>query len=362
MAPPRPLSAPAGIGGGGGANAGTNAVAERWRPEVIIDGALLPVWREAETGLARLDQALLGSDSALRAAWLEATRLDEVVRSSRCDGRATTLERVAVLEADSALGLIEADDRFALSLLTAHRSLDRADSAELVTPLGLATLYARGFHDPGERPEPYVAPAAAALDVWLSSVAPLVAAAGTRALSGLLGPVALLGEWLRAAPFETDSAGFARLLVPVLAWRFGLTTGAVLTLGDRLDTGDSGGGVGPPVCGAALRGPAARPRRWLGSVLSAVAVAAGDGQRRLATLSLRRQRWLGRLGRRRRHSRMAAAAGLALATPLLSGRLLIERLGLSPRGATLIIAELVALGILREVSGRSRFRLYTAIG
>ncbi len=309
-----------------------------------------------------MDQALLDAAPAERAAWIEATRLAEAARSAHLEGAGTTETRIAALEADSALGLVEPEDRLGLAILTALRSCDRLASEAVLTPAGLSGLLGRARRrapdgaigaalSGGEEalaeghaetvPDPAAEPAIAA---WLATLPGRAAASALPALAA----VALAWrDWGGQAPFGPDSGLVGRLLVPVLVRRVGATAAPVLCVSERL---------------AARPWRAGDPGRaledWLVLMLTVFAESAEAGRARLATLRLRRARWQRRLGGRRGHSRLAAAADVALGAPLISGRLLVERLGVSPRGATLLINQLAAAGVVEEVSGRSRFRLY----
>ncbi len=321
------------------------------RPEDIPWGQVIGVWEPAESGLARLDQALLEADDAVTAGWLEATRLTEAVRSAHLEGSGTTEERVALLEADSALGLVEPEDRHAMDILVALRSCDRLPPEDLLSLDGLTALFGRArrtavadrqLRDPLVTRESWLFDSEARLADWLERL-PMPGA-----LPGLVTVGLALRDWHALRPLGEDTAELGRMLIGVLAWVRGRSHAPILHVSDRL----------------ARQEPRADPQGpltdWLIGFLQAVAGAVDDGRQRLALLKLRRQRWRHSVGPRRGHSRLGAAADLALGMPLISGRVLVERLGVSPRGATMLINDLVAAGVICEVSGRSRFRVYAA--
>ena len=85
------------------------------------------------------------------------------------------------------------------------------------------------------------------------------------------------------------------------------------------------------------------------------------GRRELDGLTLNWNRWTRLLGRRRSTSRhlqvLAAVVGMTATTPASVARLF----GMTYRGAAFILEELAALGILREVSGRETWQVYTCV-
>ena len=82
------------------------------------------------------------------------------------------------------------------------------------------------------------------------------------------------------------------------------------------------------------------------------------GRRELETLSLSWSRWTRALGRRNSNSRhllvLAAAASMTAVAPAQIARML----GMTVRGAALLLAEMVELGIMREVSGRETWQVF----
>ncbi len=90
----------------------------------------------------------------------------------------------------------------------------------------------------------------------------------------------------------------------------------------------------------------------------ALLASAESGRRELDTLTFSWSRWTRALGRRRSTSRhlevLAAAAATTVAAPAQVARLL----GMTSRGAAMLLSELSELGILREVSGRETWQVY----
>lgn len=106
-------------------------------------------------------------------------------------------------------------------------------------------------------------------------------------------------------------------------------------------------------------GPARQTERaWVDGSLARLVDAADGARRELAALALAVADWRHRLGRRRRHSRMDvlidAIAAMLVATPVSIAR----RLGLSLRGASVMLEELAELGVLVEVTGRKSWKAF----
>lgn len=82
----------------------------------------------------------------------------------------------------------------------------------------------------------------------------------------------------------------------------------------------------------------------------------------LADFALQRDRGLQALRdsgiRRRSSSRLPALLDLALAEPMLTADRVASRLRVSPGGAAMLLQQAVAAGLLRETTGRRRYRLY----
>ncbi|HWL84022.1 MAG TPA: helix-turn-helix domain-containing protein [Roseomonas sp.] len=63
---------------------------------------------------------------------------------------------------------------------------------------------------------------------------------------------------------------------------------------------------------------------------------------------------------RRTSSSLAAAHDLALRLPVLTAGVLADKLDLTPQGALLVLNQLAKEGLVREATGRARFRAYVA--
>ena len=90
--------------------------------------------------------------------------------------------------------------------------------------------------------------------------------------------------------------------------------------------------------------------------LDCLAEAARRGARELARLQ-EAARQIAALPARAR-SRLHAAGAVALREPLVTGRLLAQRLDVSPRAGLDLATGLVAAGVLREMTGRAAWRAF----
>jgi hypothetical protein len=116
----------------------------------------------------------------------------------------------------------------------------------------------------------------------------------------------------------------------------------------------------PLLTGAAALGGEIPWRRddWIGHFLGALADEAADG---LALLALLERHWFAArraVAGRRRDSRAAAAIDILAAAPLVSATTLGQVLGMATNNATRLLDGFVRLGIARELTHRSRRRLY----
>jgi hypothetical protein len=100
------------------------------------------------------------------------------------------------------------------------------------------------------------------------------------------------------------------------------------------------------------------PTTWTEKALVILADAADQGRRDLATLERIVAEWRRRLGKRRRHSRMEALVLNLAAAPVATPTAVARRLGVSLRGAAVMLDELADLGIVVEITGRRSWKTY----
>ena len=97
---------------------------------------------------------------------------------------------------------------------------------------------------------------------------------------------------------------------------------------------------------------------WLGSGLIHLAEAADGARRELGALALAVAEWRQRLGPRRRNSRMEVLIQEVASTLVSTPASISRRLGLSLRGASVMLEELAELGIVVEITGRKSWKTF----
>jgi hypothetical protein len=265
----------------------------------------------AAAAVARLDSALTSHPLAL--AWAYRARLEAVRRQAAVDGRMIDpWDLAAVIEG-------------------VRLHLDRA--AELIDRGAIfdAARYAfelyRWFSAPDERQRAAIGDATAYLALAADGYSPL------------LGAAFAVHAWLdRGGERPPLRAALARYWVDreVTPLPCPLLTGA--------------GALAAEI-------PWARAA-WVGHFLEAVADEAGDG---LALLRHIERQWFAArhmVAGRRRDSHAAAAIDMLAAAPLLSATSLAQVLGIAINNATRLLDGFVRLGIVSEVTRRSKRRLY----
>jgi hypothetical protein len=274
--------------------------------------ALAAALEHAARAVARLGSALAGHP--LAPAWAWRARLDAVRRQALVDGRAVDPWHLAALiegvrfRLGGSPALIDRGTVFA----AAHHAF---------------ALY-RWFSGPDETQQAKIADAAACLDaVACKDHAPVFGAA--------FGVHAWLDQGGERPPLRAALAGYwARRGVTPLPCP--LLTGARALHADI---------------------PWAR-EAWLGHFLGALAEEAEDG---LALLSELERHWFAArraVAGRRRDSRAAQAVDILAAAPLVSATSLGQALGMATKNTTRLLEGFVVLGIAREVTHRSKRRLY----
>ena len=101
------------------------------------------------------------------------------------------------------------------------------------------------------------------------------------------------------------------------------------------------------------------PERGIADILDAIGNAAVHGLETHRRLMLARTALARPLAGRRRSSHLAALAALLLRHPVVSAPMAARHLGLSQRGATLLIDALLHAGCVRERTGRTRYRAFS---
>lgn len=109
----------------------------------------------------------------------------------------------------------------------------------------------------------------------------------------------------------------------------------------------------------ALLHRAAMAAEALPVVVEAIAEAAGRARRELVRLQAAEGRLRGMAATRRSH--LPAAAALVLRRPVVTAGQMAAALGITSRGAALLLDRMVAAGVLREATGRRSWRGFVVI-
>jgi hypothetical protein len=330
--------------------------------------AIAAPWERAENSLARLDQTL--GISALAPAWTARAHLAEAAASAWLDGAAVPLEDLVLHDADTCPRLPTPALFKARSILFARRALDRRAPADVLSRAGILELHGRRQgHEGGERLSREDGRAGEdgwageedgredRIAAWLRLVADL------GALPALPAAALAFHAWTVAPPVRRGGGVLGRLLIPVmlrargttrhhaLAFATGLQQARPRSLSGSRHQSRPGSPVADrrdaPFAGA------------LAEILEAIALAAAHGLERHRRLVLAKAALARPLAGRRSSSRLAALAELLLGHPLVSAPMAARHLGLSLRGATLLIEELVRAGCVRERTGRARYRAFS---
>ncbi|MFZ4538481.1 hypothetical protein [Propionivibrio sp.] len=96
-----------------------------------------------------------------------------------------------------------------------------------------------------------------------------------------------------------------------------------------------------------------------GSAWANIGATAGRGRGELQKLSANWRIWVAKLGKRRSTSRHRAVLGIVSGTLAVSAAYVARVLGgITPRGAAMLLDDLVEVGICRELTGRGSWRGY----
>lgn len=302
-----------------GKTAESRAALERRRAFAVAEQALISI--------GRLEHAL--DSSPLEDVWHLRMQLDAASQLMECDGLKVDRDRLHVLMCGLPIERHRDNgvEARALRMVASLRRLARRTAARRLGTAPVAT--ADDEIEPG-------------IGAWDDSVdLCLVTMAEERATEGALIATALaLRGWIMkggaasagmaALPAQLVLGGLAKRYLPcfVAAWRK-----AALVEGERED-------------------------EWLRRFLDGFAHAAEKGERTLGALQLARREWHRRLGSRRSTSRLPRLVDAMLALPVVAPAQAARVMGLTVGGATKLITELVALGILIETTRRKSWRRF----
>ncbi|WP_063928369.1 RHE_PE00001 family protein [Methylobacterium aquaticum] len=343
----------------------------------------------AEDALARLDQ--LVAASPIRQGWGARTAFADACASLALQGDLVLLEDLVLHDAGRDRHAPTQELTRAHAVLRTRRRIAAADPGWATSPAGLAALSEDldGAKDQGEVPAPAVLPVDGAdgegdladvddafsaeladIDALIARSSRLLADTGAvREKSPLVYDPAW-GETDRLAAWRQVIAD-TRILPPVLAATIAVDAWVALEplqhrawLGpllaaDLLRARNKARHHLPALASALRRVPRDRwlvrdpLTRWL-AVLGAVAMGAEQGMRDHDRWMLAREGLLLKVRGRRGNSSLPRLIDLVLARPLVSTTTIADELGVTPRAAQTLVAELG----LRELTGRERYRAW----
>lgn len=301
----------------------------------------------AERAIAKLDATLALTGNM--APYLAISRLHEAVRSAHLDGLADVdVEKLLTVLHDPFETYQPADVRASFAIHQALAKLHRIEhdglafpDADLTAVLRYATQDEMASDAP---PLDLRADPLPAITLWIEGCRdlwpypPLVQAAFAFA------------RFYAVKPFGDLSGRAARIAAPLLFEAVGLTSYPCLFLSAGLRRRSL----------APLTAPLRDEAEWAATFCTAAAAAADLARKRALHLQGLQKRYMERFAGRRSSSRLPEVLALLFEMPLQDLRSLKDHLGLSPRGASLLAAQLVEAGVLHELTNRERFRLYLA--
>jgi Protein of unknown function (DUF1612)/HTH DNA binding domain len=276
-------------------------------------------------------------------AWTARADLAEAAAAAWLDGAAVALEDLVLHDADTAPSLPTPALFKARSVLLARRTLARRAPTDVLSVAGILEVHGRRRRQ--ETAEPLRANdpdpgAAERIAAWLRLTANLAT------LPALPAAALAFDAWLADPPMEHGGV-LGRLLIPVMLRARGKTRHHALTFAIGLQK----------VWPRPRRGTP--PEQRIADILDAIGNAAVHGLDAHHRLMLAKTALARPLAGRRRSSHLAALAALILRHPVISAPMAARQLGLSQRGATLLIDELVRAGCVRESTGRTRYRAFS---
>jgi Protein of unknown function (DUF1612)/HTH DNA binding domain len=278
----------------------------------------------------------------VRDAWIARADVAEAAASVWLDGAAVAVEDLVLHDADTASSLPTPALFKARSVLLARRTLDRRAPADVLSVPGILELHGRRRRQ--ETAEPICdqdTGAAERIAAWLRLTTDLAS------LPALPAAALAFQAWSADPPVEHGGSVLGRLLIPMMLRARGKTRHHALAFAIGLQC----------IWPRPRRGTP--PEKQIADILDAIGSAAVHGLEAHHRLMLAKTTLARPLAGRRRSSRLAALAALLLRYPVISAPMAARQLGLSQRGVTLLIDELVRAGCVRERTGRTRYRAFS---
>jgi Protein of unknown function (DUF1403)/HTH DNA binding domain len=308
----------------------------------------------ASVALVRLDERINRASQAVKSGWVSRALIHEATASLRLEGcyvrpQDLMLSVCSSLDRPGDLDLGRAVNTHQMLL-----SLARRNPKDLFQPRRLIALTRLRLRGGSNSPDPR-------LPVWLlermqdaeasktaieDSLAPQ-AVAGWQGQPALAACAGVLSRWHNSGSAACIGGASGRALAMAWAFRAGLISGYWLM----------------PSIGFLGRAADYRPdqeARWTGLFLRAVIEAAEWGLKLESHLRATHHRLLEMAPRARTSSRMIPLADQLISRPAVSAKNVAQGLGLTEHGARAMLLELERQGLIREMSGRKSYRIFTA--
>lgn len=308
----------------------------------------------ASVALVRLDERMNRAPPPVKSGWLNRALIHEAAASLRLEG---CYVRPQDLMLSVCCSLDRAGDLDLGRAVNTHQmllSLARRNPKDLFQSRRLIALTRLRLRGGSNSPDPR-------LPVWLlermqdaeasriaieDALAPHAVAAWQRQ-PALAGCARVLARWHNSGSAACVGGASGRALAMAWAFRSGLVAGYWLL----------------PSIGFLGRAADYRPDHegaWTGLFLQAAIEAAEWGLKLESHLRATHHRLLEEAPRKRTSSRMLPLADLLISRPAVSAKNVAQCLGLTHHGARGMLLELERQGLIREMSGRASYRIFTA--
>jgi len=301
--------------------------------------------------MVRVDERLKGASAGVRAGWMARALLHEASASARLDGAFAETQDLLLMDHHALDRLVDQPTQRAYQGLQMLRAVSRRHPRQLFTPrrlMATARLRLRSRSDDQGYPEWLQERRADLSEVQATLAKALDPAAlsGLRARPALQGALEFLALWHRSGAARLLGGIGGRALTSAWLRRVGLTAEASCMAS-----------VG--FLGRASDYQPLDHRRWPAHFLEA-ALRASDWQLSLLERLARAERRFAELARPSRStSQILRLAEFVISSAAVSPRAAAEALGLTQTTVRRALAGFERAKLVREITGRDAFRLYT---
>jgi HTH DNA binding domain len=303
--------------------------------------------------MARFDERLAHVPASVREGWSRRALVHEAVASLRLDGVYVTTEDLFMVTADS---LDRAGDQNLIKAVRIHQMLEallrrnpnnlfKADRLIALSRLRTRTGLSLDSRLPAWLRESIAHPEE--LKPTLQDALDPDAVANWRRLPALVGCASVLARWHNSGAADRINGASGRALAMAWAYRAGLTSGyhCLPAIGFLSNAAD----YRPDLEG-----------RWQGLFLQAATRASEWSVKLLSHLTAVHRRIREYAPAEKSTSRMMALVEMLVSRPVVSPRSAARELKVTTHGARAMLKDLEGRGLVREMTGRGSYRLYTA--